>query len=943
MDRILILEDLDADYRLLVRHLQQQGVHAVCERVSAAHELEAALANGPWSVVLTDYLMPGFEFRQLLALLKVRLPGVPVILVSGNIGEEAAVDLLREGLADFVLKDRLARLVPAMRRSIDDMAQRQRNDDTRRALADSEAWSRTLLASLADGLFVAQDRHFVFANPALPAMLGHTHEAFVGLPFDQVVAPDFLAQWTTRFIDRTGPGQADRPEPPNHYDVQFLHASGHRVWIELRASRFPYRGRPAVLGLVRDVTERRRVAAELEQHRHHLEALVEERTHKAEAANRAKSAFLANISHEIRTPMNAIMGMTHLLQRDLPDPATQERLGTIGDAAQHLLGIINDVLDLSKIESGKLQLEEIDFGLDALLSRTCELVAGRARDKGLELVLDNTHPEEVLRGDPTRLSQALLNLLSNAVKFTGQGVVMLSCRFERGHGGQPVLRFEVRDTGIGIAPERLQQLFSAFEQADSSTTRRFGGTGLGLAITRHLAELMGGEVGADSREGEGSVFWLTAQLKQAPAAPRTLRTTQLAGLRALVVDDRPEPRQAIAGALRLMGLRPDTVATGEQALATLRAADQQGSPFALLLVDEDLADQSGLALIRQVSTAVLRQTPPCVLMSLQASDALRRDAALAGAVQVVDKPLHSASLQALLGPLLDRRAPSPPPSGESAAERMLRARFSGAKVLLAEDNPVNQMVAVELLRAGGLDVDVADDGPSAIALATARRYDLILLDVQMPELDGLQACRAIRALPGRDQLPILAMTANAFSEDRAACLAAGMDDHVPKPVEPQRLYEALLHWLTTRAPAAAAAPPSQAAANPPELAMLDTVAGLDAVAGLRHFGGRSASYLRGLQRFASIYGRGLDAVLPMAEGLNPGSREQLLRQLHSLRGAAGTVGATEVQALAARVESMLHGGRATSDILAALAPLRDVLKALAGHLQQALPAEAVTA
>jgi PAS domain S-box-containing protein len=946
MDRILILEDLDADYRLLLRHLQQQGVSAVCERVSAAHELDAALANGPWSLVLTDYLMPGFEFRQLLALLQVRLPGVPVILVSGNIGEEAAVDLLREGLSDFVLKDRLARLVPAMQRSLDDCAQRQRATETARALTDSEGWSRTLLTSLADGLFVAQSRLFVFANPALASMLGYAHADFIGLPFERVVAPDFLAQWTNRFIDRTAPIQPDRPDPPHHYDVQFLTASGERLWIELRASRFQYHGRAAVLGLVRDITERKRVAAELEQHRHHLEALVEERTHKAEAANRAKSAFLANISHEIRTPMNAIMGMTHLLQRDVTDTLSQERLGTVHDAAKHLLGILNDVLDLSKIESGKLQLEDIDFGLDALLARTCELVAGRARDKRIELVLDNTHPEEVLRGDPTRLSQALLNLLSNAVKFTAEGVVMLSCRFEASNGGQPLLRFEVRDTGIGIAAGRLKQLFSAFEQADSSTTRRYGGTGLGLAITRHLAELMGGEVGADSREGEGSVFWLTARLHQSAAAPRLVRSARLAGLRVLVVDDRPEPRQAIAGALRLMGLRPDAVATAEQALASLRTADQLGTPFALALLDQTLPDDTGVALVQQILSLGLQQPPHCVVMALQSDDALRRDAAQAGAAQVVEKPLHCAALQSLLGQVLERRPGPPLHTGESVAERTLRSRFAGASVLLAEDNPVNQMVAVELLKAVGLAVDVADDGPSAIRLASQRRYDLILLDVQMPEIDGLQACRAIRALPGRGQVPILAMTANAFSEDRAACLAAGMDDHVPKPVEPQRLYEALLHWLSTRAPLAAAAMPAGAGAlgTPAELAVLDAVAGLDWVAGLRHFGGRSASYLRGLQRFASVYGAGLSlAATALPDHSSPAARDQLLRHMHSMRGAAGTIGATNLQAQAGRIESLLHSRRPQAQIDEALHALHTELVLLAQQLRSAAPVEPQTA
>ncbi|OYU99812.1 MAG: hypothetical protein CFE45_11545 [Burkholderiales bacterium PBB5] len=498
----------------------------------------------------------------------------------------------------------------------------------------------------------------------------------------------------------------------------------------------------------------------------------------------------------------------------------------------------------------------------------------------------------------------------------------------------------MRDTGIGIAPERVRQLFSAFEQADTSTTRRFGGTGLGLAITRHLAELMGGEVGVDSRVGEGSVFWFTARLQPASATPMPLRPTRLAGVRVLLVDDRPEPRQAIASLLRLMGLRPEAVATAAQALVTARSADELGAPFALALIDQSLTDSRGLDLVRQLGALGLTHPPRCVLMVLQVTEALRREAADAGVLHVVEKPVHNPLLQSLLGPLLDQRALPPPAADSTLAERMLRSRFPGARVLLAEDNPVNQMVAVELLRAAGLEVDVADDGPSAVDLASRRRYDLILLDVQMPELDGLQACRRIRALPDCAQLPILAMTANAFSEDRAACLDAGMDDHVPKPVEPQRLYEALLHWLSARTPPA---PPALAnalatAAMNDALRPLTTVGGLDVATGLRHFGGRGPSYLRGLQRFVLVYGQGLTGVGGTTHTAS-GARDGLLRQLHSLRGAAGTVGAAAVQAEAAHVEMLLHAGRPDAALDQALAELDRMLGDLVQQLRAAIPAD----
>ena len=807
-----------------------------------------------------------------------------------------------------------------------------------RTLSGTESFLRTLADHL-PGRVAYWDAECVcrFVNKSYREHLGRLPEQLVGRTMDQIYG-------TTAWPERSARVEAVLAGEAQHFESEDLNSDGTSVvsWLHYIPDFEGDKVRGFIV-LANDITEMKRAERSL---RASNQALVQARG-SAEAASVAKSAFLANMSHEIRTPMNAIIGLTHLLRRDVQEPVQQDRLHKVDDAARHLLGVINDILDLSKIESGKLKLDNADFETDALFSRAAGLVAEQAREKGIELVIDIDGLPATMHGDATRLSQALLNYLSNAVKFTQQGSITLRARCIDREAEMLNVRFEVQDTGIGIAADRIGEIFNAFEQADSSTTRRFGGTGLGLAIARQLAQLMQGEAGASSEPGVGSLFWFTARLTRA-ARSTTTRSRALAGVRVLLADDLPDARDALSHMMRRFGIHADTAADGEQTLAMAEAAARAGTPYDVHVLDWKMAGFDDIELARRLHARHGGGTR-FILVSAYDDASLAALAHAAGILRVLPKPvaasaLHDALLEVLAGTA--PRAAAPPSrtrAGPGDAFETLRATRAGARVLLAEDNLVNRELAVELLRSAGLEVEVAGDGTEAIALGAHGDYDLILMDMQMPRVDGLEATRALRADPATARTPIVAMTANAFGEDRAACLAAGMNDHVAKPVDPQTLYATLLRWLAPRMADTRSASLDEAVGSRADepvaidvYSRLAAIGDLDVARGLQLFDGQAELYLRVLRRFVESYGEGMKQ---LDEPLAAGDAVGMAAAAHSLRGASASIGATRVAELAGDLEVLGKNVASAAEMTPAAMALQHGLAELIARIGAALAAE----
>jgi len=776
--------------------------------------------------------------------------------------------------------------------------------DRRRAQEELDRFFTLSLDMLAIAGF---DGYFKRVNPAWQRVLGYSEAELLSRPYMDLVHPDDRAETREQAARLTNGHEII------YFENRYLHKDGTIRWLLWASTPFPQQ--QIVYGTAHDITERKAAEETLASYARELEGsqrALEEQTARlvqlvkelevakarAEDAAETKSAFLANMSHEIRTPLNAILGMTTLALQTRLSAEQQEYLETVKSSADSLLAIVNDVLDFSRIEARRLDLEHTEFDLREIVGDAAKVLALRAGQKGLELAchIAADAPDAVV-GDAGRLRQVLLNVLGNAVKFTDAGEVVLRVDVDTLTAERVTLRFAVTDTGIGIPVEKQRDIFQAFTQADSSTTRRFGGTGLGLAIALRLVELMGGRMWVESDVGRGSTFWFTATYDRPQTAtlePPLDKSRALDGLRVLVVDDNATNRRILEEMLGSWHMKPTAVADAESALAALRRALSQNEPFDVIIADRQMPVVDGLMLARRVrQDRQFGRTPIVMLTSVgHGGETARRGA---GVDAYLTKPVKHSDLLDAIATLfrVSTRRPRAERAVQSAARPQKRLR-----VLLAEDNLVNRKLVTKLLQKRGHYVDAVENGRAALDLiesASSANFDLVLMDLQMPEMGGFEATTAIRERERRTtgHVPVIALTAHAMAGDRERCLAAGMDGYLSKPIEVNDLISTVERFGqgvdATGAPARSSRP-----------ALFDEVAALAYAGGDR----RLLKQVIGLFRSDSPR-----SIRRIKQALTRRDGEALRMAAHALKGAIATVGSSAGREAAAEMEALARSNR----------------------------------
>ncbi len=968
--RNLILAGANQRYREMLLTADGQMLADGVSRGEDARQ-QQGLAKAPQNQVLTPAELGGGEsgFGGLLAI-KTAVPDLPLFLITllpeeqahGHLSSPAMIVFV--GLIPLLLlfgAQRLARLrnageqqaerLAAQAREFDAQArkldaQRQELDSSKASLFQTDTLlSEILEAATEIGIIATNlDGRITIFNSGAERLLGWGSIEVVGSVTTELF--HLKQELEAARAARAAEGVAISGDFQVLVAGVRLGAHDDREWTFARKNGTQFRGAllttpirsldgsiSGYLGILQDVSLRSALNAEMRRARE-----------LAEEASRMKSDFLANMSHEIRTPMNGIIGMTHLVLMTTMTSHQREYVKKIQLSGQHLLRIINDILDISKIEAGKLSIEQADFELETTLAGVVGVIGEKAGEKGLELILDiaSDVPVNVI-GDSLRLGQVLINYANNAIKFTEHGEIDIVVRAREIGTDSVLLWFAVRDTGIGLSEEQKKRLFTAFSQADTSTTRQYGGTGLGLAISKQLATMMGGEVGVDSAPGVGSTFWFTARLGISHTPRRELLPeAELRGRRVLVVDDNDNARQVMNQMLRSMSFAVDVVSSGREAVAAVEQADRDNAPYELVFMDWHMPAMNGVDACRRIKDLALAEPPHLMLVTAYGREEVFHQAEDAGIRDVLIKPLNASTLfEAAMRALQGSAGGDLRQAAEltSTALQSL-AVIAGARILLVEDNEINQEVALDLLRHARLEVDLAENGQVALDRLQANDYALVLMDMQMPVMDGVEATRQLRRLPGLAALPVVAMTANAQAADRQRCQEAGMNDFIPKPIEPELLWQTLLKWIAPRHAAAAADSDSDmataAVSTAPAAPALDLgVAAIDPGPALRRMLGNTELYFATVRKFCRLQE---NTGQTMAAALDAGDWVTAQRQAHTLKIVAASIGAGRLAEQAAALEKALAERLPRADADRHIGVIDGQLRELIAALRDKLPA-----
>ena len=803
-----------------------------------------------------------------------------------------------------------------------DITERKKAEE---ALRENEYRLKTILTTSSEGFWgVDNDVRIVAVNQAMCAVLGRSQEEIMGKTvfefLDEENLPIMHEQLRRRAMGETGA-----------YEIALSRADGSKVPCLFHSTPFYDKGGVQIgsFAMVTDITDRKQMEEEL--------VLARD---KAESATRAKGDFLANMSHEIRTPMNAILGMTHLALRTDLTPKQKDYLNKIHFSANSLLGIINDILDFSKIEAGKLDMESIGFNLEEVLDNLATMVTVKAQEKeGIEVLFstDSNVPRSLV-GDPLRLGQVLVNLANNAIKFTDHGEIVVSTELVSLGKKNAEIKFAVRDTGVGLTEEQTARLFTSFSQADTSITRKYGGTGLGLTISKRLVEMMGGKIWVESTPGVGSTFFFTAffGIGREEGRSRHLPPPDLRGIKALVVDDNPTSREIFQGMLESFSFDVTLAASGQEGLEEIEKSIG-ARPYDLVVMDWKMPGLDGIEASKRIKhNSRLTRNPAIVLVTAYGREEIMWQAEAAGLDGFLIKPISPSVMFDTIMLAMGKDSPKDlqPADRKEQPLELLRS-LEGARILLVEDNEINQQVAVELLGGVGACVTVTGNGREAVEKLAAwpTDFDVVLMDLQMPEMDGYQAAAKIRADAQFANLPVIAMTAHATVEERQLCLAAGMNDHIAKPIDPTALFETVARYYKPSihgAPPVAPVAEGEDAETDPDL---PEVEGLETTAGLLRVAGNRKLYKKLLLQFVEQQADAADLV---GQAFAAGDTATAERLAHTVKSVAGTIGAGAVQAAAAEIEKAIRERGGPDRIESLRSRLAEVLVPFAERLRTAL-------